>query len=158
MTPDRNISKPNRQFIPEVSEWLRRGHTVTFRVHGRSMRPFLDNGRDQVILASPTPGLLKRGDVVLAEIRPHHYVLHRIIRRNGDNLTLKGDGNPYQIEQCRANDVVGIATGFLRKGRTVPDLVSGRKWRFYSSLWMALDPIRRYLLAIYRRTFLKWGI
>lgn len=158
MTSDHNISKPNRLFIPEVGQLLKQGRTVTFRVHGRSMRPFLDNGRDQVILTRPTAEVLRRGDVVLAEIGPYHYVLHRIIRRDGDRLTLKGDGNPYQIEHCTTSDVIGIATGFLRKGRTTPDLVNGYKWRIYSSIWMALDPFRRYLLAIYRHTFLKIGI
>lgn len=56
--------------IPEVKKWIDAGKTVTFRVHGFSMRPFLDNGRDEVILEAPDRVKLKRGDVVLAEIAP----------------------------------------------------------------------------------------
>ena len=122
------------------------------------MRPFLDNGRDEVILEAPDREKLKPGDVVLAEIAPQIYVLHRLIHRNGDCLTLKGDGNSYGTETCKVNDVIAIAIGFLRKGRTTPDLVTEKKWQIYSALWMRLDPIRRWLLAIYRRTFLKMGI
>ena len=144
--------------IPEVKKWIDAGKTVTFRVHGFSMRPFLDNGRDEVILDAPNREELKRGDVVLAEIAPQVYVLHRLIHRDGDYLTLKGDGNAYGTESCQVKDVIGIAIGFLRKGRTTPDLVTSKKWRIYSALWMRLDPIRRWLLAIYRRTFLKLGI
>ena len=96
--------------------------------------------------------------MVLAEIAPQLYVLHRLIHRNGDCLTLKGDGNAYGTETCKVENVIGIATGFLRKGRTTPDLVTAKKWRIYSAIWMRLDPIRCWLLAIYRRTFLKLGI
>ena len=115
--------------IPEVKKWIDAGKTVTFRVHGFSMRPFLDNGRDEVILEAPDRVKLKRGDVVLAEIAPQLYVLHRLIHRNGDCLTLKGDGNAYGTETCKVENVIGIATGFLRKGRTTPDLVTAKKWR-----------------------------
>ena len=40
--------------------------SVTFIVRGFSMRPFLENGRDKVILVPPRKP--KIGDVVLAEI------------------------------------------------------------------------------------------
>lgn len=152
----KSISKANSLLIPVIRDQLQAGvQTVTFRVHGRSMRPFLDNGRDKVILQLPEPDALKRGDVVLAEITPGFYVLHRIIRREGNQLTLKGDGNPVNTETCKVENVIGIAKGFLRKNRLQPDLVTDWKWRTYSKIWMALDPFRRYLLAIYRRTLLR---
>lgn len=159
--PTKNIPKPNRIMIPEVQNWLREHPTkgaAAFRVHGRSMRPFLDDGRDMVILVPPCAEKLHRGDVVLAEVAHEHYVLHRLIRREGDLITLKGDGNAVGTEQCHVKDVIGVATGFLRKGRTKPDSVTGWKWRTYSKIWMALSPIRRYLLAIHRRIFLRLSL
>ena len=33
------------------------------------------------------------------------------------------------------------------------DTVEGWKWRTYSKVWLALSPMRRYILAIYRRIF-----
>lgn len=160
-TPTKNIPKPNRIMIPEVQNWLREHPTkgaAAFRVHGRSMRPFLDDGRDMVILVPPCAEKLRRGDVVLAEVAPEFYVLHRLIRRDGNALTLKGDGNVAGTEQCCVADIIGVATGFLRKGRTKPDSVTGWKWRTYSALWMALTPIRRYLLAIHRHIFLRLSL
>jgi hypothetical protein len=35
------------------------------------------------------------------------------------------------------------------------DSTKGRKWRVYSYVWTRLFPIRRYLLAFYRRIWLK---
>ena len=91
---------------------------------------------------------------MLAEIAPKQYVLHRIIDISGDRVTLRGDGN-LSVEYCRIGDVKATAIGFYRKGREKLDSTKGRKWRIYSYVWTRLFPIRRYLLAFYRRIWLK---
>lgn len=146
-----NLQVPNRVLIGAVKQMLQEGHTATFRVKGVSMRLFLENERDLVKLEPVQPEAVGVGDVVLAEVEPETYVLHRVIRRQGEQLTLMGDGNLVGTETCRATDVVGIATAFYRKGRQKPDLVTGRKWRLYSYLWLRLKPFRRVILGIYRR-------
>ncbi len=148
------LSLPNEEFVPKVRAFLDEGQPfVTFRVRGNSMRPFLEDERDCVALV--LPGEIRVGDVVLAEVKPSHYVLHRVIIRDEDDLVLKGDGNSKGIETCRTTDVVARAVGFYRKGRRRADLVTGWKWRTYSWLWMRANPVRRYLLAAYRRIWLK---
>lgn len=113
-------------------------------LRGRSMRPFLEDGRDRAMLKLPSEPP-KVGMPVLAEIAPGRYVLHRIVKIEGDAVTLLGDGN-LTPEYCRLQDVRAIAVGFLRKGREKPDLITGRKWRVYSAIWTRLRPFRRYLL------------
>lgn len=149
----RTIEIPNEILIPKVKEVIERGATATLRVKGHSMRIFLSNGRDLVTLVAPERENLRVGDVVLAEIQPKVYVLHRIIQRTQDQLTLMGDGNVGTTETCTINDVIGIVTLFYRKGRTKPDSVNGWKWKTYSRIWLTLTPIRRYILAIHRRLF-----
>lgn len=149
----RTIEIPNEILIPKVKEVIDRGATATLRVKGHSMRIFLSNGRDLVTLVAPERENLRVGDVVLAEIQPKVYVLHRIIQRTQDQLTLMGDGNVGTTEACTIKDVIGIVTLFYRKGRTKPDSVNGWKWKTYSRIWLTLTPIRRYILAIHRRLF-----
>jgi SOS-response transcriptional repressor LexA len=149
----RTIEIPNEILIPKVKEVIDRGATATLRVKGHSMRIFLSNGRDLVTLVVPERENLRVGDVVLAEIQPKVYVLHRIIQRTQDQLTLMGDGNVGTTETCTINDVIGIVTLFYRKGRTKPDSVNGWKWKTYSRIWLTLTPFRRYILAIHRRLF-----
>ena len=149
----RTIEIPNEILIPKVKEVIDRGATATLRVKGHSMRIFLSNGRDLVTLVAPERENLRMGDVVLAEIQPKVYVLHRIIQRTQDQLTLMGDGNVGTTEACTINDVIGIVTLFYRKGRTKPDSVNGWKWKTYSRIWLILTPFRRYILAIHRRLF-----
>ena len=145
------IQFPNAILLPEIVKMLNEGHTVTLRLKGFSMRPFLEDGRDKALLTKAVNP--KVGDPVLAEVSPKHFVLHRIIRISGDEVVLRGDGN-LGTETCRLDDVKGAVVGFYRKGRETLDLTDGRKWRVYSWLWTRLYPIRRYLLAFYRRIWI----
>lgn len=145
------IEMPNAILIEEVRRLIQEGRSVTMRVKGNSMRLFLGNNRDDVRLEAIAPEAIRRFDVVLAEVSPKFYVIHRVIRREGDMLILKGDGNLYQTERCQATDVIGVVTAFYRKGRIRPDLASGLKWRLYSRLWLLLSPLRRVILGVARR-------
>ena len=139
----------NHLFMQEIRRAFRDGKkSVTFVVRGFSMRPFLENGRDKVILTPPREP--KVGDVVLAEVREQTYALHRVIKIENGTYTMRGDGNPLRMtEQFTQDKIVGIADGFIRKGKEVS--TGSRKWKFYSAVWNALKPLRRILLAIYRR-------
>lgn len=137
------VQLENAAFLPHVTALISEGHTITLPLRGRSMRPFLEDGRDKALLAAPSD--IAMGDAVLAEIHPGHYVLHRIIGIDGEKVTLRGDGN-LADEYCRLEDIRAKATGFYRKGRTKLDSTNGLKWRLYSVVWTRLYPIRRYLL------------
>ena len=134
----------NEVLLPQVVQMLQEGHTVTLPLRGRSMRPFLEDGRDKALLVAvkETPRV---GDAVLAEIGKGHFVLHRIVKIEGDRVTLRGDGN-IGTEHCRMDDIRALATAFYRKGRNEADSVKDWKWRIYSWWWMRLLPVRRYLL------------
>ena len=140
---------PNAELLPFVIEQLEscKGKTVTLPLRGRSMRPFLEDGRDKALLVAARDVDVNVGDAVLAEIGERHYVLHRLIAIDGDKVTLRGDGN-LGCEYCRMRDVKAKALGFYRKGSHTLDSTSGRKWLVYSWLWTRLYPARRYLLFL----------
>ena len=124
------------------------GLSVTFPVKGRSMLPFIVGSKESVILVKP--GMPDVGDVVLAWVEGCRYVVHRIISIDGDLVVLQGDGNVCGVEHCRVADV-------RAKADYVVDAQGGKhylysRWRIRAArLWFRLRPIRRYLLAIYRR-------
>ena len=142
----KTIQIPNEVLLPFLIEELKAGHTATLPLRGRSMRPFLEDGRDKALLKLADDP--KVGDAVLAEIQPGHFVLHRIIRIDGEKVTLRGDGNLSE-EHCHLCNVRAKAIGFYRKGRTRLDSTDSRKWRIYSWWWTRLYPIRRYLLFMF---------
>lgn len=132
-----------------VSEDLRRfagEKTVTIWVKGYSMRPFIECERDLVKLTYHTD--VSVGEAVLAQIEPGHYVLHRVIERNGDKLTLQGDGNIRGVEHCSVRNVCGVVCEYIRPNRIL--LASDPSLQRRIRLWRNLRPIRRYLLFFYK--------
>lgn len=140
----------NEEFMPHVIELAQAGHEVTIPLRGFSMRPYLEDKRDNAVMVRITEPL-KVADVVLAEISPGRYVLHRIVGLNGDKVRLWGDGNLNPDPVINVEGVKLIAKGFYRKGNKKLDSVDSRCYRFYSILWIKLIPLRRWLLAIWRR-------
>ena len=140
----------NHLFMQEIRRQFNEGgkKSVTFVVRGISMHPFIESDRDKVILAPPrTPQI---GDVVLAEVQKETYALHRVISIKDGIYTIRGDGNPlWMKEQFTEENIVGVADAFIINGKTVP--IAGSRWRNCSRFWKLMMPMRRLLLAIYRR-------
>ena len=135
-------------FIEEALRLVQEGVTVTFPVTGQSMLPFIIGGKESVILHAP--GLTAVGDVVLAWVDGNRYVVHRIIKLDYDRVTLMGDGNVAVTEHCRLNDIKARVTHVVDAKDKTHYLYN--RWRMLGAkVWYWLRPIRRYLLAIYRR-------
>ena len=125
------------EIIKSAIKLVNEGLRVTFPVKGYSMLPFIIGGKESVDLVKPID--IQVGHVVLAWVEGCRYVVHRIIQIDGDKVVLMGDGN-----------IAGVVTP---KGKH-NNLYS--PWRIKAShLWWRLLPIRRWILAIYRRTWLK---
>jgi hypothetical protein len=141
--------------IQEAVRLVRDGVSVTFPVKGRSMLPFIFGGRESVILQKPDN--LKRGHVVLAEVGPNLYVVHRIIKIEPDRITLMGDGNIRGTESCRPECVLARATHVVdAQGQRRP--LESRAQMAKARIWFWLRPLRRYILAVLRRTCKKYAI
>jgi len=144
---------PDNEIIRNAIQLVNEGMRVTFPVKGYSMLPFIIGSRESVDLIKP--GEPKVGDVVLAWVEGCRYVVHRIISIDGDQVTLMGDGNCAGVEHCAIGDVAARAVNVVTPdGRHLPLYAP---WRVRASrLWWRLLPVRRWILAIYRRTYLKW--
>ena len=132
---------PNEIFIPEIARLISQGKQVVFTPTGMSMRPYIEGGVDNVTLVQPDN--LQVGDIVLAEIHPQHYVLHRIYALQGDDVTLMGDGNLQGCEHCTTDNVLAKVVAIRsQKGRSKP---LTRAW-----LWRHMQRSRRLWLKLYR--------
>ena len=138
---------PNAELIPAIGKLVEEGQEVIFKPKGMSMLPFIRGGRDSVLLRKADE--LKVGDIALAEISEGRYVLHRIEKIEGETIVLMGDGNLVGRERCRREDVMAIAVKIIKGSREI-DCQSQRHLR-NAEIWKRLLPVRRYLLAIYRR-------
>ena len=145
----------DEQIIQEAVRLVQDGVSVTFPVKGRSMLPFIIGGRESVILQKP--GSLQRGQVVLAQVGPDRYVVHRIIKIEPDRITLMGDGNICGTESCTPSNVLAIATHVVdEKGKR--RTLESKGQMFKARVWYVIRPLRRIILAVLRRTCKKYAI
>ena len=142
----------DEMIIEEVARFVRDGLSVTLAVKGASMLPFILGGKESVVLTRP--GTIRQGDVVLARIDGQHFVLHRVMEVSEDRVELMGDGNIAGREVCtpadvlaRADEVVG-ADGRHRR-------LDSKGSRFAARVWRFLLPVRRWILAVYKRTVIR---
>jgi hypothetical protein len=142
----------NDILIPEIERLLKDGKEVRFTPSGVSMRPFIEGDRDSVILSSLSRNP-RIGDILLVRLESNSpmsptFVLHRLVRIEGDTLVLQGDGNLVGEERCGVSDIIGIVKRIESpSGRRKP-LTRGRLW-YHMRRWRWL------LLKVYRHTVLK---
>ena len=139
---------PNNEILRDLIQLVNEGQRVVLPVKGNSMLPFIIGGRESVILKRA--GLIEEGDVLLAWVDGCRYVIHRVIHIEVDHLTLMGDGNLAGTEHCTVSDIRAIVTHVVDENGRIRDINS--KWRRRAAkVWFWLRPVRRILLAIYRR-------
>lgn len=139
----------NESFFAWVETEIAEGHPVRFRLKGQSMFPLLRNLRDEVVLHPCVPEELGPMDVVLFRYHGTH-VLHRILRREGQRLFLRGDGSYVAREECMVADVVGKVREIVRPSRKIVP-VDAWQWRFPSWLWCNLGFFRVPCLKVLHR-------
>ena len=142
----------DKEIISEAVRLVNEGMAVTLAVKGASMLPFIIGGHESVVLTRPVG--IAPGDVVLARIDGRRYVLHRVMELSDDRVELMGDGNIVGREVCSPADVLARAdevVGENGKHRRLNSPGSRRAARW----WRRLLPVRRWILAVYRRTYLR---
>lgn len=143
----RKLEVTNELLLTEVTDLLRKGEQVVLKVKGNSMLPYIVGWRDSVKIKSF--GSYSKFDVVLARTSMGVFVLHRIIDISADNVVLMGDGNVKGVEQCKLADISGRVIEVINGDKIIDYNTESVKRKGY--IWYKLRPVRRYLLAIYRR-------
>ncbi len=131
-------------FYPLIRENLDSGGTFTLTITGTSMYPFILGGRDQVTL-SPITGELKKNDLPLYRRDDGAFVLHRIVKVEKDGTyTCCGDHQTQLEKGLRREQMIGIATAYVRKGKRI----SNRNviYRCYRTVWTWLRKYRNFWL------------
>ena len=140
------MEKNNNILLPEFERLLNEGHMVEFTPQGVSMRPFIEGGRDSVLLRKCKK--LRLGHIVLAKIG-EQYVLHRVVKFEGNKIILQGDGNLEGQEVCRGKDIVGYVVRLKGKGGVRKRVLKARWW-YYTPVW-----VKKIVLKVYR-AIIKW--
>ena len=106
---------------------------------GKSMRPMLRGGKDNILVEKPA-GRLKKYDVALYTRANGTSVLHRVVKVRENDYAMRGDNCDYTEYGITDDDLVGVMTGFWRGERFVS--ADSRRYRLYIRLNHATYPLR----------------
>lgn len=106
--------------------------SVVIHPTGISMRPFLKEGRDSVVVCAPSEPL-KKYDIVLYRAPDGGYVMHRIIKIDGEKLVICGDNCRGWEHGHTTGDIIGVVTAVCRGEKQ--EQVHSVKNKIYERLW-----------------------
>ena len=119
------------ELVPLIEEVTRGDGEFRLFPRGTSMLPLLKEGRDSVILVSPT--VIKKRDICLYRRADGAYILHRLMRFDkngapvfcGDNQTALEYGVPRE-------NIIAVVSAYYKGEKRIA--VTARSYRFYVCL------------------------
>ena len=129
------------------------GETFILSVTGRSMLPLLGRGDSKIILRRVSKDEDIYGRIAMFRATNGHIVIHRVIRIEGDDVILKGDGNIVQEERCSRSGIIAVVEQVLYSNGDIVECRSWQ-WRVKEQIWLSTPLfIRRYVLTLMHRWY-----
>ena len=135
-------------------EILEENGVLVYTFKGFSMWPLLRQNTDFVVIRKPDRDP-KKYDIVLFKAG-NSYILHRIIRIDGDMITTAGDHNTFKDQSISKGKILGFLTSYVRDGKEID--VSNIELQIYGHLVTDLFPLKAACLkikAVTKRTVRK---
>lgn len=133
--------------MPLIRECIDSGRLVNMRVTGSSMYPLFIDRRDMVTLKKTDK--VKKYDIVLHRRENGKYILHRVIKKRGDILTIAGDCETEKEYPVSTSQVIAKVSAFTRKGEQ--HSVDEPIFKIYAFIWVLIFPFRRGGMRLIRR-------
>ncbi len=145
-------------YFTDIAESILSGRKVLLMARGWSMLPMIWDKRDKLLLAPITEDSIAVGRLLFVRLSSMRYVLHRVEHIEGTCLTLRGDGNPDQREECDKSEVIAELIAVERDGKIIE--LGSSSWDNYRRFWFRNAFLRRCFLFLYRRLFIykSWKI
>ncbi|MCD8049041.1 MAG: S24/S26 family peptidase [Clostridia bacterium] len=130
---------------PLIDKCFNEGCVFTFKPGGTSMLPCIKGSSDSVTIEKYEGGA-KKNDIVFFVRRNGKYVMHRVIKIEGDGIWVCGD-NQYYFEKINEDMIFAYVTKIVREG----------KERKESAIYLKTLFIRRFCIHVkdYLRRHLK---
>ena len=119
--------------------------TIRLPVQGRSMQPFLKEGRDSAVLNLPD-GNIKKGDIVVYK-RKNAYFMHRIVDVQKNTVSIMGDNEINPDNGVEKSNIVAVVNEIRRDGKTINK--NDFLWKFYSDVYINMK-IRKIFLKLHK--------
>ena len=133
-------------YVSVLRELAESGKTVSMRIAGNSMSPFLVHDRDYIFFTRPEREI-RRGDMVFYQRYTGQYVMHRVCRIKDNRYYLVGDAQTEVEGPLYREQIFALITAVKRKGKIVRP--GDFWWEFFEHIWVRLIPARRLIVRTY---------
>ena len=137
---EKSVIFSDDEFKTKLIPLIEEGLTVPLTVKGGSMSPFLESGRDTVMISKPSDQI-KKGDVLFYERSGGQLVMHRVCKVRRDGYYFAGDAQTVIEGPIVREQIFGAVNKVIRKGKTVER--GSFVWFFFRHVWVNMIPIRR---------------
>lgn len=135
-----------REYVGLLKQLVEEGETVSMRIVGSSMSPFLIHDRDLITFKAPEREL-KKGDMVFFQRESGQYVMHRIYAVKPDGYYMVGDAQTEIECPIRREQIFAVIIKVRRKGKWIEP--GDFWWNFFERVWINIIPVRKAVVGFY---------
>ncbi len=135
-----------REYVGLLKQLVEEGETVSMRIVGSSMSPFLIHDRDLITFKAPEREL-KKGDMVFFQRESGQYVMHRIYAVKPDGYYMVGDAQAEIEGPIRREQIFAVIIKVRRKGKWMEP--GDFWWNFFERVWINIIPFRKVVTVFY---------
>lgn len=135
-----------REYVGLLKQLVEEGETVSMRIVGSSMSPFLIHDRDLITFKAPEREL-KKGDMVFFQRESGQYVMHRIYAVKPDGYYMVGDAQAEIEGPIRREQIFAVIIKVRRKGKWMEP--GDFWWNFFERVWINIIPLRKVVTVFY---------
>lgn len=135
-----------REYVGLLKQLVEEGETVSMRIVGSSMSPFLIHDRDLITFKAPEREL-KKGDMVFFQRDSGQYVMHRIYAVKPDGYYMIGDAQTEIEGPISQEQIFAVIIKVRRKGKWLEP--GNFWWNFFERVWINIIPFRKVVTVFY---------
>ena len=122
---NREIMVEMNEVIDSVISEINNGKTVTMVGNGTSMAPFIESGKDKIVLSKlPDGKKIRAGEIYLYRRSNGRYAIHRVYSVDENSLSMCGDAQ-ITLEKVEKSDLLAIVTQVIKPDKTIDCLNLG---------------------------------
>lgn len=135
-----------REYVGLLKQLVEEGETVSMRIVGSSMSPFLIHDRDLITFKAPEREL-KKGDMVFFQRESGQYVMHRIDAVKPDGYYMVGDAQTEIEGPISREQIFAVIIKVRRKDKWMEP--GDFWWNFFERVWINIIPVRKAVVVFY---------
>lgn len=137
------------EFAEIIEDTVNKGGSIPLVVTGKSMNPFLKDGKDTVWLEACTESSFKRGKILLFRREDGKIVLHRVRKVMPDGVLVMNGDAQYWCENIKKEQALAVVTYIEKNGKNKP--CNSLIYKIKIEVWQLSKPLRPFIFRVQRK-------